>query len=205
MTMAIEPDLGIGIIYHCTKMKFISLSYIYERLLYSTGKTSTWCKSAEKPPPPPPPPFLPLVRYSAQIVWHDILHASLNIPLGSWQKSTPPPPTGWGKIFWLQIYPFHAILSNFCFSGRKAPPPPPGWGKFFWLWIYPFQTISSNFHFSGRKAPPKKILSNCISRYSDIWCKLLAIWWQLLYSCHFSESFWRSNTYLFWGLITGKF
>ena len=94
-----------------------------------------------------------------------------------------PPSPGWGKIFWLQIYPFQAILSNFGFCGRKAPPPPmiteifltsdlsisgnfeqlwflwqkspppPEWGKIFWLQIYPFQAISSNFGFCGRKAP----------------------------------------------------
>ena len=38
-----------------------------------------------------------------------------------WQKSHPHP--GWGKIFWHQIYPFQAILSNFGFCGRKAPLP----------------------------------------------------------------------------------
>ena len=38
-----------------------------------------------------------------------------------WQKS--PPPSAWGKIFWHQIYPIQAILSNFGFCGRKAPPP----------------------------------------------------------------------------------
>ena len=94
----------------------------------------------------------------------------------------PSPPPGWGKIFWLWIYPFQVILSKLCFCGRKAPhpqdegkifdfwsihfrwfwatslfvaekPPPPGWGKIFWLWIYPFQVILSNFAFCGRKAP----------------------------------------------------
>ena len=34
----------------------------------------------------------------------------------------PPCPTRWGKFFWLQIYPFQAISSNFGFCGRKAPP-----------------------------------------------------------------------------------
>ena len=67
----------------------------------------------------------------------------------TWQRSHPP---AWGKFFWLQIYPFQVILSNFGFCGRKAPPP--GWGKIFWLWIYPFQAILSNFGFCGRKALP---------------------------------------------------
>ena len=58
------------------------------------------------------------------------------------------------EIFWHQIYPFQAILSNFGFCGRKAKPHP-GWGKFFWHQIYPFQAISSNFGFCGRKAPPQ--------------------------------------------------
>ena len=62
------------------------------------------------------------------------------------------PPPGWGKIFWHQIYPFQAILSNFDFCDRKAPHPI-GWGKFFWHQIYPFQAISSNFGFCDRKAP----------------------------------------------------
>ena len=65
----------------------------------------------------------------------------------------PPPPLAWGKIFWYQIYPFQAILSNFWFLWQKSPTPP-GWGKFFWHQIYPFQPILSNFGFCGRKAPP---------------------------------------------------
>ena len=32
------------------------------------------------------------------------------------------------EIFWHQIYPFQAFLSNFGFGGRKAPPQ---WGNFF--------------------------------------------------------------------------
>ena len=46
-----------------------SLSFQYEKLAYSTGKTSTCCKSAKKPPAPP---FCLLVRYLARIVSHDI-------------------------------------------------------------------------------------------------------------------------------------
>ena len=70
-----------------------------------------------------------------------------------WQvgRKAPPSPR-WGKFFWLQIYPFQAILSNFGFCGRKDPPS--GWGKIFWLWIYPFQVILSKFGFCGRKVPP---------------------------------------------------
>ena len=34
-----------------------------------------------------------------------------------------PPPQGWEKFFWLQIYPFQAISSNFGFCDRKALPP----------------------------------------------------------------------------------
>ena len=45
---------------------FISLSLFYERLLYSTGKTSTWCK-------PPPPSFLPFgeILSSYCHMWHN--------------------------------------------------------------------------------------------------------------------------------------
>ena len=98
-------------------------------------------------------------------------------------EKPPTPMPGWGEIFWHQIYPFQAILSNFGFCDRKAPhpprmrenfltpdlsisgnfeqlwflwqksPPPPGWGKIFWHQIYPFQAILSNFGFCGRKAP----------------------------------------------------
>ena len=144
---------------------------------------------AEKAPPPPRSIFsILLVRYfgSCGSTWCNFtldwyFMWSLNITLViSWQKSPPP---GWGKIFWLWIYPFQAILSNFGFCGRnppprmrenfltldlsisgdfeqvwflwqKSPPPPPGWGKIFWLWIYPFQAILSKFGFCGRKAPP---------------------------------------------------
>ena len=93
---------------------FISLSYIYERLLYSTGKTSTWCKSAEKPPPPL---FCLLVRYSAQIVWCDITlpnHTSCIIEHPIAELAENPPPS--------LPYPFHANSINFGSAGRKAPP-----------------------------------------------------------------------------------
>ena len=123
-----------------------------------------------------------------------------------WQKS-PPPPT-WGKIFWLQIYPFQAIWSNFGFCGRKAPSPKlrenffdfrfihfrqfratlvfvaekpiPTWGKFFWLQIYPFQAISSNFGFCGRKAPPTHMMENFLTSDLSISGNFEQLWflWQ---------------------------
>ena len=95
----------------------------------------------------------------------------------------PPHPPDEGKIFWHQIYPFQAILSNFGFGGRKDPspsqmrgkflipdisisgnfkqlwfwwqkrPPTATWGKIFGHQIYPFQEILSNFGFGGRKPP----------------------------------------------------
>ena len=146
----------------------ISLSYIYERLLYSTGKSRKWANRPKSPPPPPP--FLPFgeILDSYRGTWRNFTHRYFMHHWTSlwflWQKSPPPlwflwqkspPPPGWGKIFWPQIYPFLAISSNFGFCGRKAPPPLPfGWGKIFWPQIYPFLAISSNFGFCGRKAPP---------------------------------------------------
>ena len=41
-----------------------------------------------------------------------------------------PPLPGWGKIFWLWIYPFQVILSKFGFWWQKSTPSP-GWGKNF--------------------------------------------------------------------------
>ena len=99
-----------------------------------------------------------------------------------WQnffEAPPPPPPGWGKIFWLQIYPFQAILSNFGFCGRKAPPPP-GWGKIFWLQIYPFQAILSNFGFCGRKAPSPRMRENFLTSDLSISGNFEQLWflWQ---------------------------
>ena len=78
-----------------------------------------------------------------------------------------PPPQGWGKIFWHQIYPIQAILSNFGFCGRKAPPPP-GWGKIFWHQIYPFQQFQANFPSSrgGAFLPQKSKLLEIVWNYS---------------------------------------
>ena len=94
-----------------------------ERLPYSTGKSSTWGKIAEKPPPL----FCLFVRYSAQIMWCDItllIHISCIIkhPIGDLAET--PPPTRTGKFLLDWIYPFHAISSNCCSGGRKAPLPP---------------------------------------------------------------------------------
>ena len=86
------------------------------------------------------------------------------------------------EIFWLQIYPFQAILSNFGFYGRKAPPPnegkffdfrsihfrqfwatlvfvaekppPPRMRENFWLQIYPFQDNFEQLWFLWQKSPP---------------------------------------------------
>ena len=134
----------------------ISLSYIYERLLYSTGKTSTWCKSAEKPPPPH---FCLLVRYSTRIAAHDItlrtdISCIIEPHFGFCGRKAPPP--GWGKIFWLQIYPFQAISSNFGFCGRKAPPPPPtNEGNFFDCRFIRFRQFRATLVFVAEKPPPQ--------------------------------------------------
>ena len=64
-----------------------------------------------------------------------------------------PPPPGWGKNFWPQIYPFQAILSNFGFGGRKAPPPPRMRENF----LTSDLSISGNFKqlwFLWQKSPP---------------------------------------------------
>ena len=74
---------------------------------------------AEKPPHPHPP--TPRMR-------ENFLTSDLSIS-GNFEQlwflcqKSPPPLPGWGKIFWLQIYPFQGISSNFGFCGRKAPPP----------------------------------------------------------------------------------
>ena len=67
-----------------------------------------------------------------------------------WQKSHPHP--GWGKIFWHQIYPFQAILSNFGFCGRKAPPQDEG--KFLDTRSIHFRQFWATFVFVAEKPPP---------------------------------------------------
>ena len=124
-----------------------------------------------------------------------------------WQKSPRHPPDE-GKIFWHQIYPFQAILSNFGFGGRKAPSPSqmrekiltpdisisgnfkqlwfwwqkrsPRWGKKFWHQIYPFQAILSNFGFGGRKDPPPQMRGKFLTPDLSISgnFKQLWFWWQ---------------------------
>ena len=142
------------------------------RSIHSRQFQATLVLVAEKPPPKMREDFLTSdlsISGNFEQLWY------------LWQKSPPPP--GWGKNFWLQIYPFQAISSNFGFCGRKAPPsrmrekfwtsdlsiscnfeqlwflwqkspPPQNEGKILWLQIYPFQAISSNFGFCGRKAQP---------------------------------------------------
>ena len=132
---------------------------------------------AEKPPPPP--------KNEGKFFDFRSIHFRQFLATLVFVAEKPPPPKEWGKHFWLQIYPFQAILSNFSFCGRKdppqdegkfvdirsihfrqfqatlvfvaekPPPPHPEWGENFWLQIYPFQAISSNFGFCGRKAPPQ--------------------------------------------------
>ena len=66
------------------------------------------------------------------------------------------PPPGWGKIFWLQIYPFQAILSNFGFCGRKAPHPhPQDEGKFFDFGSIHFRWFWASLVFVAEKPSPQ--------------------------------------------------
>ena len=58
-------------------------------------------------------------------------------------RKVPPPPQNEGKLFWHQIYPIQAILSNFGCCGRKAPPP--RMRENFLAQIYPFQQFQANF------------------------------------------------------------
>ena len=71
---------------------------------------------AEKPPPPPQDEgkffdcrFIHFRQFPATLVF---------------VAEKPPPTPGWGKIFWLQIYPFQTISSNFGFLWQKSPPHP---------------------------------------------------------------------------------
>ena len=121
-----------------------------------------WFFVAEKPLPPEGKFFDTRSIHFRQF-WATLVFVAVE-PLPQW---------GWGKIFWHQIYPFQAILSDFGFCGRKAPPPQ--WGKFFWHQIYPFQAILRNFGFGGRKAPPRwgeKILTPDLSisgNFKQLW------------------------------------
>ena len=62
----------------------------------------------------------------------------------------PPTPPQWGTIFWLQIYPFQAIVSNFGFCGRKAPPQ---WGKIFDFRSIHFRQFRATLVFVAEKPP----------------------------------------------------
>ena len=104
----------------------------------------------------------------------------------------PPPPPAWGKIFWLWIYLFQAILSKFGFCGRKAPSPrmrenfltldlsisgdfeqvwllwqksptPLEEGKFFDFGSIHFRRFWAKFAFCGRKAPPPRMRENFLT------------------------------------------
>ena len=66
----------------------------------------------------------------------------------------PPPHPGWGKIFWLQIYPFQAISSNFGFLWQKSPPPPQDEGKFFDYRFIHFRQFPATLVFVAEKPPP---------------------------------------------------
>ena len=121
---------------------------------------------AEKPPPPPHDEgnFFDLRSIHFRHFWATLVLVA----------EKPPPPMR--EIFWHQIYPFQAILSNFGFGGRKAPFPRRG--KFFWPQIYPFQAILSNFGFGGRKVPPMReiILTPDLSISGNF--EQLCFWWQ---------------------------
>ena len=108
-------------------------------------------------------------------------------------EKPPPPPTGWEETFWLQIYPFQVISSNFGLFVAEKPPPPrmrenfltsdlsipgnfeqlwfmwqksppsPGWGKIFWLQFFGF----CGLHHTGR-IPMAPILQ-IHTQISPIW------------------------------------
>ena len=92
------------------------------------------------------------------------------------RKSTPPP---WGKIFWHQIYPFQAILSNFGFGSRKAEKPPPDEGKFFDTRSIHFSQFQATLVLVAEKPPPpmrENFLTPDLSmsgNYEQLW-----FWWQ---------------------------
>ena len=128
----------------------------------------------QKSPPPPQEEgkFFDFGSIHLRRFWVNLLFVAEN----------PPRPLGWGKIFWLWLYPFQAILTKFAFCGWKAPPlqdernffkfgsihfrwfwgtlafvvekhlHPLDEGNFFWLWIYPFQAILSKLCFLWQKS-----------------------------------------------------
>ena len=77
------------------------------------------------------------------------------------------PPPRMREIFWHQIYPFQAILSNFGFCGRKAPPP-----KMRENFLTPDLSISGNFKqlwFLWQKSPPLKCTNLLIHETHFLW------------------------------------
>ena len=62
--------------------------------------------------------------------------------------------------FWLQIYPFQAISSNFGFCGRKAPP---RMRKIFDFRFIHFRQFRATLVFCGRKAPPPRMRENFLT------------------------------------------
>ena len=89
------------------------------------------------------------------------------------------PPPRWGKIFWHQIYPFQAILSNFGFCGRKATPTQDE-GKCFNIRSIQLQAILSNFGFCGRKATPTQDEGNFFNigrsiQFRQFWATLVFV------------------------------
>ena len=136
---------------HC-EISLISLSYIYERLLYSTGKTSTWCKSAEKPPP-----FLPFgeILGSNCVMWCNFTQPYfMHHWISHWGTGRKAPPPS------LPPLPSSCKFNQLWFGWQKSPPP-----------SLPPSPLSSSFNFgsAGRKAPPPlpPLPSSC--KFNQLW------------------------------------
>ena len=138
-----------------------------------SGNFKQLCILWQKAPPPTPP------QMREKFLTSDLsISGNFEQLWFLWQKSPPP---GWRKIFWHQIYPFQAILSNFGFCGRKAPPPmrdnfltsdlsisgnfeqlwflwqksppPPQWGKIFDFRSIHFRQLWATLVFVAEKPP----------------------------------------------------
>ena len=134
-----------------TRARIISLSYKYKRPLYSTDKTSTCCKSAEKPPLS----FLPFGEILGLYhgVWCNFVkpyfthHWTSHRTAG---RKAPSPDEG--KFLTLDL----SISGNFqqlWFLWQKSPPPPYMRENFLTLDI----SFSGNFQqlwFLWQKSPP---------------------------------------------------
>ena len=72
-----------------------------------------------------------------------------------WQKSPPPPQaiSRWRENFWLQIYPFQAILSNFGFVAEKPPPSPRMREKFLYFRSIHFRQFWATLVLVAEKPP----------------------------------------------------